>query len=212
MENNKKSWADISIGQFQKIYDLQSRNLEEDALAFEVLAVVENTTVEAIMNMPITEAREKMENIQFLYTKPRTGLIKGSYMLGGKKYRVFTNMNDFTTGQYIDFTTLYKNYHNHLAQFLSIFLIPDGKKYGNGYDIEAAQADIAKFLSVEDGLTIVGFFTAWCEVLMRLMLRYFHRQVRKNRKHLDPETLRKMEEAEKQLKIMMALTSTAFSV
>lgn len=208
----KKTWADISIGQFQRIYELQGRNLEEDVLAFETLAVVENTTVEAIMDMPITATKEMMADIQFLYTKPRTGLIKGSYNLGGRKYRVFTNMNEFTTAQYIDFNTLNKDYDKHLAQFLSIFIIPDGKKYNNGYDIELVQADIAKYLSVEDGLTIVNFFMVLCEVSMKLMLRSFRRQLRKNRKAIPQEMKGKIAEMEAAVKMMEVLTSTAYSI
>lgn len=207
-----KTWADISIGQFQRIYELQSRNLEEDVLAFETLAVVENTTVEVIMDMPVAIVREKMADLQFLYSKPRTGLIKGSYNLGGKKYRVFTNMNDFTTAQYIDFNTLNKDYDKHLAQFLSIFIIPDGKKYNNGYDIEVVQADIAKYLSVEDGLTIVNFFMVLCEVSMRLMLRSFRRQVRKNRKEMPQEVREKIAEMEAALRMVEVLTSTTYSI
>lgn len=158
MKNNKEiNWSDITISQLLKINKID-KNIDEDEKRLHVLSIVYNKPLEEIYSQPLSVTVEMLKTIIGLENPPKKKLIKGKYEINGHKYKLFTNVSNFTTAQYIDFQILSKDYRNHLPQFLSVFFIPeDAKTYSEGYDIEAVQLDMND-LCCEDGLAVAAFF------------------------------------------------------
>lgn len=197
------TWNDVKVGQFMKMAALKDKLFEEpDEFTYETIAILNNITLDDVLNMPINDVRKKAEDMVFLNKKPEVSKVKDYYMLNGKKYCVFKDINDITTAQYIDFQTYAKNIEKHLDCFLSIFLIPEGKKYNDGYRIIDAQKDIREHLTIVDAMSIAAFFFSKYQKLTKrtiLLLKVYLTVMKwKAPKALKP----KIEEAKKQLKEM----------
>lgn len=68
------------------------------------------------------------------------------------------------------------------AEFLSILLVPEGKKYNEGYDLSQAVEDIRNYLSVEDALGLTAFFLGLWRISMKQSMALLRRLIRKGKK------------------------------
>lgn len=165
------SWGTLTIGKFQKIRDIEARysgDTESDSQYYEILAVLEDCSVDTILNLPISLVTEMMASLRFLYTQPKHVLVKPVYQLGDTRYKIAHNL---TTAQWIDFQNLREDYVSHLAEFLSVFLVPVGFEYNVGYESEKTVAGISRYLTVEEGLAIADFFSTAAVLSLRRGLR-----------------------------------------
>lgn len=171
----RKSWKDITISDFKAIYDLQKLP-DEDERLLRLLAIVEGVSYDDILEMPLSRLEERMPDMDFLAKEPRIPLMKPSYELCGTKYRV--HAGELTTAQYIDFKQMADSFQENLPQFLTIFLIPEGHRYGDGYDLAKAVRDIST-MSIIDARAVASFFLTACALSTRIFLRYSQRRLRR---------------------------------
>lgn len=160
-----ESWKELPLGAYKKITEIDPQDEEGN---LKVLAILEGKTYNEILNAPLTEVKEKIKKLEFLTKKPRKHLIKLKYKLGETTYRFDCSAKNITVAQFVDFSQTAKE---DLVGALSIFLIPEGKKYNEGYDLDDTRADIEKYLSVEEALSICDFFTTFSLLLVRRTLR-----------------------------------------
>lgn len=184
----KKSWKDITVADFKVIYDLRRDNPEDRLLR--LIALVNEVSYEDVLEMPISKLETHFKDIDFLGQEPKIPLMKGSYELGGTKYKVHTG--ELTTAMYIDFKQMAETYYDNLPQFLSIFLIPAGHKYGDGYDLAKTYQDIST-MSIVDARAVVSFFLTACDLSTAIFLRYsihkINRMIKRARTLQEKETL-----------------------
>ena len=184
--SKKTSWNDITVKDFQYIYDLEREDPEDKLL--KLIALVNGVDYEDILDMPISKLEEHFADIDFLSREPQGTLIRGTYELNGRIYKVHTK--ELTTAQYIDFKQLADKYYEHLSQFLTIFIIPAKHKYGDGYDLDIARQDIES-MSIVDARAVAAFFLTRFALSMRLFLRFSIAELRKRiRKSNDPKEKR----------------------
>lgn len=201
MELKKKnSWGDITVADFQYIYNLEKEDPEDKLL--KLIALVNGVDYEDVLDWPISTLEEHFNDIDFLGREPQSTLIKGSYELNGRIYKV--NMKEMTTAQYIDFKQLAGKYYENLAQFLTVFIVPAKHRYGDGYDLDVARQDI-ETMPITDARAVAAFFLTRYAISMRLFLRYsIARLKRELRKAEDPKEKRiikaAIEEAKKLVK------------
>jgi hypothetical protein len=189
----KKSWKDITIADFKVIYDLQRENPEDRLLR--LVALVNEVSYEDVLEMPISKLEAHFKDIDFLGQEPKIPLMKGSYELGGTKYKVHTG--ELTTAMYIDFKQMAETYFDNLPQFLSIFLIPAGHKYGDGYDLVKTYQDIST-MSIVDARAVASFFLTACGLSTAIFLRSsthrINRMIKRARTQQEKETLMALRE------------------
>lgn len=154
---NITSWSTLPINKFHKLYQLNKQEATDER-PFEIVGILNDMTLEQVYDMKLDEVHELMNNTIFLDTKPKIKKPQKQYIINGRKYDVFLNEKDITVSQYMDFQHLANNVEEHLAQFLSIFFIPEGKTYNNGYNIEYVQNELANHLDVETALSLTRFF------------------------------------------------------
>lgn len=209
MELKKKtSWNDITVGDFQYIYNLEKEDPEDKLL--KLIALVNGVDYEDILDMPISKLEEHFEDIDFLSREPQSKLVKGTYELNGRVYKVY--MKELTTAQYIDFKQLADKYYEHLAQFLTVFIIPARHRYGDGYDLDIARQDI-ETMSITDARAVASFFLTRYAISTRIFLRFSIAQLRKEmRRTKDPKEKRILkegiEEAKKTIKALRHTTGS----
>ena len=196
------SWKDMPVGMFKRL--LQVDDKSEDR-AFEVVAVLCDTTVDDILDRPLAEVKKMRADTKFLEKPPKVHLVKDRYRLGDTTYVFNADYTDVTVNQYIDFVNTPKD-TEHISEILSVFLIPNGCKYGKGYKLEKAVQDIDRYLGYEDANSLSAFFLGrWV-----LYLRSVERATRKALRRAVKEkviTKAEMEEAMRRVEAFRTATS-----
>ncbi len=170
----KKSWDDVTIGQYIALKSMDNTDYPEliDKGIFMVDTIYEIDS----KNIPYTAFNQLLDSInKFIGERPQKQKAKPSYILNGTKYELDMNYTNFTTSQFIDFTSYRKT--NDEVGMLSSVLIPEKHTYMDGYDIEKVKNDIENYLSVTEGMAIVNFFLVASTRFMQLILSYLRRKL-----------------------------------
>ena len=210
MELKYKNWNEISINTFNELKNIDY-NKEEGILGeleanVELLSILCDVEDEVISNLSTTEFHNLLMQTEFLKEMPKVK-VQDKYVINGKKYKLFLTLRDMTISQYIDFQTYYKDYNNKFAECLSCFLIPEGNKYGEGYDIGEVIEDIGNYMSIVDANSIMFFFVLLYRSLTKATLSYSITQMKKiMKKTKDREEKNKLgiaiKEAEKAMSLL----------
>lgn len=160
-------WSELPMGKFQEIQKID----DEDPVmaAVKLNAILNDKTIEEVLNAPITEVVRMSASRRFLEKPPVQRITRKRYVLGDKAYVFDGNPYRITTAQFIDLEQLADK--TDVISALSIFLIPEGFTYNKDYDIEDVKADISKYLSAEEGLSMANFFTTALALLERRAVR-----------------------------------------
>lgn len=115
------------------------------------------------------------------------------------KYDIYISPNKFAVAQYLDLTA----YLKHDAKFheiISSILVPKGRKYGEGYDVQELQEKILNEMDITTAKSIVNFWSAHLQKYIKDILLYLQYQVSQMKEEeMNPTIKAKMEEITKQL-------------
>lgn len=174
-----KSWKELPVGVFKRLLDVEGEDFDAEIATVAILA---GTTPDDILDRPLQEVKQMVQDMRFLERTPRVAKVRDEYRLGDTTYTFLKDYTDITVNQYIDFVNTPKDL-KHLSEHLSIFLIPKGKKYGQGYNLQKVAQDIDQYLMYEDANSLSAFFlrrwrrcTRLAETATRLALRRAVRQ------------------------------------
>lgn len=171
-----ESWNELPLGTYRKITEINPSDEEGN---LKILALLEDKPYSEILNAPIAGIKEKIKKIEFLNKKPKKHLVKTKYKLGDTTYVFNCSPSSVQVNQFIDFNALEED---DLTGKLAVWLIPEGKLYNEGYDLEKTREDIDRYLSVEEALSICDFFTLSLLVLLKRTLRRARKALRKAEK------------------------------
>ena len=125
--------------------------------------------------------------------------------LNGHEYKVDYKLSKMNMAQYVDFQMTVASVKDHmdsLVDLLSIFVIPNGKKYGENYDINEVKEDLNS-LRVDVALAITFFLRMRSENLIRNKLFYTRMMMKMMKWTIkDKEVKKQMEETMETLKEM----------
>lgn len=150
----------------------------EDSKVLRTAALLYGITYEDILALPLNETQRLVEGTAFLYTAPELHRPKNVIEVNGRRYRTMKDVSDMTTAQYIDFQSIATNLNNNLPQLMSIFLIPEGRKYNDGYSVSELAEEFRKYLTVEETVSLADFFMKKYVRLIRRSLMYLEAEVR----------------------------------
>lgn len=144
-----KDWKDITLRQFYQIQDLLAE--PDDYTTFNLLDLIYDIDS---ASLPLSEISKYNKALEFLAEEPPTVNLKDKYTINGTVYNSNYNLTKVTAAQFIDYQNYIKD--NKWEDFLSVFFIPDGHTYNNGYDIQKVKEDILSL----DICTVksIGFF------------------------------------------------------
>lgn len=149
-----KTWKDITLRQFNKIQDLLQEIDEYTTLnIIDVLYDVDSA------NMPAMEVMNKYaHSLDFLMTTiPTNEKLKDTYTINHREYNSNINLTQMTTAQFVDYQNYSKENPVDISKCLSVFVIPKGHTYNDGYDLKQVQDDI-KDLDMVTINTLAFFF------------------------------------------------------
>lgn len=154
------SYSQLPLGLFLDIRALQEDEaLDPIDLRVAVVAALTGKTEREVLDAPIAESSEWFAAASFLeHDADVPKRIADAYQLGEWELIPTTDLRKITTAQYIDFQAFAPGGEKTLPQLLSVFLVPKGRAYNDGYDVAPVQQAIRDQLPVSDVLALSAFF------------------------------------------------------
>ena len=197
-EKNPFDWENITIEKYYNIKDILDDEIDDDITKnVKLVAVITGKDEDEVWSMDMAEAGEYISRLQFLnkFELPKNPNMK--IKLPNYDLVVIKDLSKINVAQYVDFQNFVKlPLKEGMEKILSIFLIPEGCKYNDGYDIIDVQKEIRKNLSFRVAEGLLSFFMEKYGTLLIHSLVYCRRQVKKTK---DPEMMEKLEKTEKEV-------------
>ena len=191
------NYNDLTVGKYQEIQAvLNGEVVEEYATNISLVAILSDMTEDEVMNLDLKEYKVMNQKLSFLMEQPPKRMVANTYKICGWELDTVLAIDKMTVAQYIDYQTFVKDVDKYLVEILSVFLIPKGHKYNEGYDIIEVQKAIRDNLSIVDAFSLSAFFLLWYHCLTKATLTSLTRRLKKMKKEMkDKEKIQKMEQA-----------------
>lgn len=182
------AYSQMPIATYGKILDILQENsrgwIDKEV---EMISILANKTPDEVDNMLTVELRGLTSQLGFLTEKAETVEVRKEYKVGDFTLVPEKKISKIKAGQFISFQEFAKVYHdnnndvNVIPLLLSCFLMPKGKKFAEGYDVEDVQEAIAEHLSIVDALSLTAFFLTSIKQSQATILRYLEWRLRLSR-------------------------------
>lgn len=197
------SYKDLSLKKYLELRNIDIVDNEPLDIQAEMIAILSDSDVESVLNMPLSEYQKMATQLVFLNETPEPmKKIPNEMTVNGKKYRVLKDAREMTAGAYIDYQNYIKdsdNIEHNLPLILSCFVIPKGKKYGEDYDIDDVIHDM-EALPIETVMGLSAFFLSRSQTLINSTLTYLDWKVKRmEKKEKKTEIREKMMEARRKI-------------
>lgn len=148
----------ITLGQFAQIRAISESDKAPEDKMVAMAALLQGISEDELLDMPLEKAQEVFRVMEGLDEPPKAARVKKKYQVGAWKLRV-CDLQDLCVAQWVDFQQYGRlKAEDHLADTLSVALVPEGKKYNEGYDMAELKKALREKMSVADGLAVCFFF------------------------------------------------------
>lgn len=185
------SYDKLTIGKYRELMALDN-DVDDVTKGINILSVLSDYTEEELYDMPLDDFSKLMAKTSFLQRnveKTDWKKLGKQLVINGKKYDVIKEARKMTAGQYIDYREYTKDsekFMDMLPFILTVFLIPSGMKYGNGYDTAELAQEFNDHLDIKTALSISDFFLHQSKVSMMtsiLSLKWMMKRMMKKEKN-----------------------------
>lgn len=205
MENKEKnlfSWDSITINKYYELVDIVQDETEDDITKnVKVVSVILDKDEKEIWDMELSKVGEYINKLKFLtkFDIPRAPGMK--IKLPSYNLEVLKDLSKITIAQYVDYQNFVRlPLRDGIDKILSVFLVPEGCKYNEGYDVLDLQAELRDNLSFRVAEGLLSFFL---KSYLELMIRSLKRCARSIRKTKSQEMKKEWKEKEKEIKKQM---------
>lgn len=157
-----KSYNDLTVGKYQELRKLELEGLDALEQQVVILAVLNDMDEDEVFNMPLADYQKLASDMHFLDTQPviNTKHNPKTIKIGGEEYDVVQDARDLTAGQYIDYQHYLgvEDFDGQLPNILTVFVIPKGKKYGEGYNMAELANTFKEKMPIITAMEISSFF------------------------------------------------------
>lgn len=174
----KHGWDLLTLAEANQIEQIMSADIPSDYKAVNLLSVLSGEDVSLFENMPLNQFTQIIKVIDFLTTEMPDVKVQNSYEINGHKYVVKADIPSISTAQYIDYQNYMREQPIDLQKVISVFLIPEGHLYNDGYDMNEVWSDINDMKIVD--AKALGFFIQKQSALYTIVLEnYLSNQMKK---------------------------------
>jgi hypothetical protein len=166
------TWYDVTLYQFNEIE--KAVKIEDDTER--VFRLAEIVYGEDVTNLPLKDFNVKVKQLAFLKDEIPNKIPPKKIEVNGRKYFLDCLLGNVTTAQYVDFTN--QSNTGDLSKMLSVFVIPEGHKYNDGYDMLQVMDDINS-LPIPIVNSIAFFFAKQINKFMEIFQSYSIKQIQK---------------------------------
>lgn len=199
----KESWNEISIADFLQLMQLQE--VADDfqlAREVEIMKIVSGNPDIDTLSLP--EFKQLVGKVTFINQPiPEKLYPPKSFTTPNFKYIIKPDLTKLTTAQYIDYINYIKNSEGieDLAKILSVFFIPKGFEYNEGYEINEVIEDIENNVDIVTASSVASFFELQSQTCIKALKDYSLKVMKKAmKKQNDPmkkaELKKKIQEME----------------
>jgi hypothetical protein len=189
------TYEKLSIAKWQELLEITNSGLVDEEKNIAVIALLADMTEDEVLNLPLTEFAKLNQGTAFLMDQPQKRLIAHTYILGNMEFEVLMDLTKMTTAQYIDYQNFIKDPDNNLAELISVFLIPKGKKYNDDYNIAEVHKLIREHLSIVDAMSLSAFFLLLSQISIETTLTYSIKKMKRLMRKMKGEEREKMKQA-----------------
>lgn len=156
------SWDDITISQYQRLYEIPKRDDNNLFYFFDVLHALSNIEHSILQQMSFSDFRQLTEQLQFIYT-PVVDKKLTAIELEGDVYYIHTDFNKYTAGEIITIDTILRQYNNDYVKCMTDLLCVFLRKKVND-KIEIFTTDLLNrkglfsTIKIADINSVFGFF------------------------------------------------------
>ena len=168
---------DLPVGKYLRILEIGRSDAEDIDKSTAVLEVITGWSASDIEALSLTEYSALASGCGWLYAEPQPTPIERAYRVGDFVLRP-TKAEELTTAQFIDFQQFANDADNHIIELLSVLLVPQGKRYGEGYDVAEVRKWIAMYLPTDTAISLIGFFLHNAEQSSRRILTSLERDIK----------------------------------
>ena len=156
------NYADLAIGTYLRIVALRrDASLTIYDRQPKEIALLTGLSEQEVLALPLPQYKALAGRLAFL-DNPAPDVPRPSkeVRIGDLVLVPVADSAKLTAAQYIDYQTMLAQdgTEDKVVELLSVFLVPKGRAYCDGYDIADVQTAIRDHLSVLDVLSLVGFF------------------------------------------------------
>lgn len=193
-----KSFKEMSLKTYYELDKLKNKKIDAVDFEIELISILCECSVNDILDLTISEYQAIRAEAQFVADFPDiVPNCPDNMTINGHKYAISKDLSKVTTAQYIDFQN-YLKMENNVQYVLSCFLIPEGKKYGQGYNVDDVINDIMD-LDIIDALTVCFFFINLYLTSIKVILHSLESKTKKEikktkNKEMKKQLMKKLEE------------------
>lgn len=136
----KRDWTNITLKDYYEIQNIIS--VQDDYTTFNLLDYLYNIDSS---NMPLVEVNKYAGGLSFLDsidTAYKNIKLEDKYTINGTTYVGFVDLTQVNVAQFIDYQNYLKETPTKFEKVLSVFIVPEGHTYNDGYDIKQVQRDM----------------------------------------------------------------------
>lgn len=147
----------LTLGLYLDIDAVLQSDAEDIDKQVRIIALLDGTTPEAVLALPLKEYSAKAAATDFLRhecppVSAPSRVISCDFVLIPTK-----DFTTITTAQYVDFQTFSKGGTAKLPELIAVLLVPEGHAYNDGYDMSAV-VNVVRELSLPVALGLSAFF------------------------------------------------------
>lgn len=191
----KNNWDDITWKEYEQIEQILNTDIPSDYKAVHLISVLTGKSVEELEVLPISQFQKFLPALEFLQTEPETHTHQFEYTVNGREYDFRGKIEEITTAQYIDYRAYMSEEDKDVIKLMSVFLIPKGHDYNDGYDMEQVKSDIGDMCWL-DVRAAAFFFRAWLTAYTLILKSSLQKTLKKTMKG---KTLKEKKEIKKQI-------------
>lgn len=202
------SYDKLTISKYRELMSLE-KGEDDTAYGINILSVLSDYTEDELLEMPMDEFEKLMSKTSFLYKEVEKldwKHLGKTITINGKKYNIIKDARKMTAGQYIDYKTYMKQVDKFLEMIpylLTVFVIPEGCKYNDGYDVEDLAKELDNNLDIRTAICISDFFQHQSTLSMLASVRYLKWMMKRIlKKEKNMEARAKIQNAMEQMELL----------
>lgn len=189
------SYEKLPVGKFMELQEIVNDE-EADAVDKNIAIVSILTDIDPVelYNMPIARFGELMAYTDFLQNPLLNVPVENKYKVCDWVLVPTVDFSKMTTAQFIDYQSYIKEANKNLVEILTVFLIPEGHNYNDGYDMARLQNDIREHMNITEASSLSGFFLLLWKSLSKAILHSLVKKMKKEMKTMTPEQRKKLDQ------------------
>lgn len=164
-------YDELPLGTYLRVLDAAAEEgLDDIERNTAILAALAGVDGDTLLDLPLEEYAALSARARFLEWEPERRKPSGVCVAGEFRLVPVDDMRRVTAAQYIDFQTFARGGARKMPELLSCMLVPEGRRYGEGYDVLLVQQALRDHLPVTDALGACDFFLRSFQKSMRRIL------------------------------------------